>query len=633
MMAILSLVMFVFIAAAANYTISVNANQKVQQWNRFYEKLVATDHVYTALNSYWKRNMRSAMKVGNRDAGFQYFRGHGIFGDDVNLVDVNTDGTLKLTWTRFDSIYDAGYAANMRPIFEVGFTPSKLAAGTATIGLWYNGKAPNKTKPTKYGWNTWMALMDSVVKHVEQRYGVLEVRNNWYFEIWNECDWMYTGVFSDYLELYDYSVTGLLKADSLIKVGGPALSAPSSVNGIPNFLKHCFSATNPATGKVGTRVDFVTYHRYGTDAGFGSSVANANGLNDFHKSMYDTLKHYPAFKGLLINDEFGPNSGIQTARDLECTGSMVAKTIHLLNTNGTGYPPPDMYGFWALSDIYEENQNNTNRYTFAEATQGMFLRGDPADTNSWEIGKCSFQAYRMLHKLGAWEIKSSGGTKNDGVNAVATISSNNDSIQIMVYNHYNGGNTRSLSTGDSVTIMLDSIPFAPGPIRVEHWLVDSSHSNAYRPWKAMGSPAVPTAAQWLQLKQAAQFTHYDSVTTMSLPAKSWSKSFLQKNYSVGLIIITRNGPSKITQAPVSQQHAMFQTIQTKVVGKNLYAILQGTGQYTIRLFSVTGRKILDKVATAPGVHTYSLNEVPAGAYIVQCVNGLTTQVQTVIVGK
>ena len=341
MLAAFILCSIIYIASAANYTLSVNANKRTQQWNRFYEKSISTDHMYTVLHSYWGRGCANALKVGNSECGFQTFRGHGILDADVNLVGLNADGTLKLNWTNFDAIYDAGKAANMWPMVEISFTPPALASGTATVSLWYNGVSPNETVPTN--WNTWMFLMDSIVQHVEGRYGVDVVRNNWYFEVWNEASWMYSGGEAGYHTLYDYTVTGLLKADANIKVGGPAYSAPSSIGGVPSLINHCLSETNASTGNKETKLDFVSYHKYGTDddakCGTGS-VANATTVNCFHKEMVDIVKAIPAFKGELINDEWVPNSGINTARDLECCASFVAKTIHLLNENGSAYPPP-----------------------------------------------------------------------------------------------------------------------------------------------------------------------------------------------------------------------------------------------------------------------------------------------------
>ena len=609
---------------AATYTLSVNSNRRTQQWNRFYEKSISTDHMYTVLHSHWGRGCANALKVGNSECGFQMFRGHGILDADVNLVGLNADGTLKLNWGAFDSIYDAGKAANMWPMVEIGFTPPALASANSIItNLWYNGVSPNMSPPNNGGsdghggWGRWMSLMDSIVHHVEGRYGVDVVRNNWYFEVWNEASWMYSGGEGGYQTLYDYTVTGLLSGDPNIKVGGPAYSAPSSTGGIPSLINHCLTGTNAATGTKGTKLDFVSYHKYGTDddpnCGTGS-VANATNVNCFHKRMVDIVKAIPTFKGELINDEWGPNSGINTARDLECCASFVAKTIHLLNENGTAYPPPAMFGYWALSDLYEENQNNIQRYTFAQATQGIFIRGDPTITDSWEIGKPSFEAFRMLHKLGAWEVSCTGGTTSNGLNAVATVSTNNDSIQILIYNHYDG-NTQQPTVVDNVTLTVDSIPFAPGKIHAEHWVVDYSHSNAYRPWVTMGIPDKPTAAQWAQLKQAAVLTHFDSVATPTLTGKSWTKTFTQNYYSVGLVILTGGNVSTSGAGPIP----VFQNIYVTVNGKNVRIEMPFTGAYQVRLYTTGGRKVMGTQASGPGKNALSLQKLPSGAYILQCV--------------
>ncbi|MGB7567513.1 MAG: hypothetical protein WBM07_06625 [Chitinivibrionales bacterium] len=615
---------------AAAYTLSVNANQRTQAWNRYYERSISTDHMYTVLHSHWGRGCANAMKVSNANCGFQMFRGHGILNADVNLVALNTDGSLKLNWSAFDSIYDAGKAANMWPILEIGFTPPALASSNTMItSLWYNGVSPNMSQPKD--WNTWMNLMDSIVTHVENRYGASVVRSNWYFEVWNEASWMYSPGEAGYQTLYDYTVTGLLKGDPNIKVGGPAYSAPSSIGGIPSLINHCLTGTNAATGAKGTKLDFVSYHKYGTDddskCGTGS-VANATAVNCFHKEMVDIVKAIPTFKGELINDEWGPNSGINIARDVECCASFVAKTIHLLNENGSAYPPPAIFGFWALSDLYEENQNNINRYTFAEATQGIFIRGDPTISDSWEIGKPSYEAFRMLHKLGAWEVSCTGGKITDGLNAVATVSTNNDSIQILIYNHYDG-NTQQPTVVDNVTLTVDSIPFAPAQISAEHWVVDYSHSNAYRPWVTMGKPAQPTAAQWAQLKQAAMLTHYDSVATSTLTGKSWSKTFTQNYYSVGLIILTKTGGVSTSPSPAS----LIQTLRAQVRGKNVLFAMPFAGTYSVQLFTTGGRKIMEKQISGPGRSAVFLGNVPMGAYVLKCANATTSLRSLVMIDK
>jgi xylan 1,4-beta-xylosidase len=41
-------------------------------------------------------------------------------------------------------------------------------------------------------------------------------------------------------------------------------------------------------------------------------------------------------------------------------------------------------------------------------------------------------------------------------------------------------------------------------VRLEHFRIDDTHSNAFTVWKAMGSPQDPTPEQYAQLKAAGQ---------------------------------------------------------------------------------------------------------------------------------
>ena len=107
--------------------------------------------------------------------------------------------------------------------------------------------------------------MDSIVTHCENKWGVSEVRNNWYFEVWNEPDWWYAGFPQPYLTLFDYTCYGLKLADSLVRVGGPACEGTNIFQGEDDFadlLNHCHTGYDSATGKTGTKIDFLTYHWY-----------------------------------------------------------------------------------------------------------------------------------------------------------------------------------------------------------------------------------------------------------------------------------------------------------------------------------------------------------------------------------
>ena len=101
--------------------------------------------------------------------------------------------------------------------------------------------------------------MAAFVRHLEDRYGADEVRDNWYFEVWNEPSWMYSLGDAGYFELYKNTVAGLLQGDPGVRVGGPAGSSGES----PSLIRTLI------TGAIntGTKLDFLTYHRYGDDDG------------------------------------------------------------------------------------------------------------------------------------------------------------------------------------------------------------------------------------------------------------------------------------------------------------------------------------------------------------------------------
>src|SRR4029079_12422982 len=99
-----------------------------------------------------------------------------------------------------------------------------------------NGKSPNISPPTGAGgdWTKWQAMMTAFVRHLQDRYGADEGRNNWYFEVWNEPSWMYSLGDDGYFELYKNTVTGLLAGAPGLRVGGrpgPARRRPRGLGG------------------------------------------------------------------------------------------------------------------------------------------------------------------------------------------------------------------------------------------------------------------------------------------------------------------------------------------------------------------------------------------------------------------
>jgi xylan 1,4-beta-xylosidase len=505
---------------AAQSSLVIDAGERGAVWDRFYERGVAADHANTLLATAWGRNAQNALKKGHDLAGFQYARFHGILNGDIGVYTENA-GVPVYDWARFDQVYDAVVTAGMRAVVEIGFTPPPMASDPAASLHWYNNLPANKSTPKD--WTKWRDFMAAIVQHLESRYGADEIRDNWFFEIWNESSWMYSLGEAGYPELYDQTVRGLLAGDPLIKVGGPAGSAASSLEQIPTLVNQSRS--------TGIKLDFLSWHRYGND-GNATNFADANGMLAYFDELNGVIAS-TGFTGLSINDEWGPSYDANVIRDNEVTASFVAKTVHLMGTESR-YPPPFMFGYWTISDLYEEFDTGNN-LAYREGNYGLLLKGDPRYPASFDVEKPAFNAFRLLHMLGDVRISSAGGTTADGVNALATVSADNSAVQVLVYNHVNGGAADS-ATSSLVQLTVNNLPLS-GSLSVRHYLVDRSHSNSYRTWVDLGRPPQPSEAQWTQLSESAQLCYYQASATPV--GSSWTITYPQNVYGVSLFVLTR----------------------------------------------------------------------------------------------
>jgi xylan 1,4-beta-xylosidase len=508
-------------SADAPLELTVDAAERVAPWSRYYEKGVAADHANTVLTTAWGRNIQNALKKGHDLAGFEYARFHGILNDDIAIYSEER-GQPVYDFTRFDQVYDAVVAAGMRPVVEISFTPTALATDEKAQLHWYGGTRANISKPKD--WVKWRRFMAAIVQHLEARYGVEEVRQNWWFEVWNEASWMYSEGEGGYMELYKHTVLGLRAGDPEVKVGGPAASAASSVGLIPSLVGYA--------GRQDLGLDFVTWHRYGNDEGE-QNRADANGMLAYFERLSGIIED-TGFTGLSLNDEWGASYDPDTVRDNEVSASFVAKTVHLIGTS-PNYPPPYMFGYWTISDLYEEI-NTGERLAYREGNYGMMLKGDANIPVSFDVEKPVFNAFRLLHLLGDVRLSSSGGTVEDGVNLVATAAEDGSAVQVLVYNHVNGGRGDSESS-ELVSLTVENLPFDTENVAVKHYMVDRVRSNSFRAWYDMGRPMAPTEEQWVELADAAMLCYYPTTRAIG-SGRSFTITYPENVYGVSLFVLT-----------------------------------------------------------------------------------------------
>jgi xylan 1,4-beta-xylosidase len=73
---------------------------------------------------------------------------------------------------------------------------------------------------------------------------------------------------------------------------------------------------------------------------------------------------------------------------------------------------------------------------------------------------------------------------------------------------------------------------------VEHFRVDTDHSNAYATWKEMGAPQTPSDRQNENLRTASQLQLLDSPSWLSLQGGSMHLQFSLPRQGLSLLRIT-----------------------------------------------------------------------------------------------
>ena len=77
------------------------------------------------------------------------------------------------------------------------------------------------------------------------------------------------------------------------------------------------------------------------------------------------------------------------------------------------------------------------------------------------------------------------------------------------------------------------------PAALEHFRVDSEHSNAYEAWKKMGSPQQPTPEQYAQLERAGQLQNLESPRWVTPKEGRVEVEFPLPRHAVSLLRLTR----------------------------------------------------------------------------------------------
>jgi xylan 1,4-beta-xylosidase len=448
-----------------------------------------------------------------------YFRTHNLFtsGDgegslkwgSTNVYTERPDGTPVYDFAITDRIFDALIGAQVRPLVEIGFMPEALSTHPEP----YRHSFPKGDIYT--GWSyppkdeaKWSKLVEAYAAHLRDRYG--RQTDTWLWEVWNEPDIAYWhGTPAEYDRLYDLSAAAIRRVLPHARIGGPeatGIHPGRSEDFLRQFLEHCARGVNAATGGTGAPLDFISYHPKGSSKFVDGHVQISVGTQ--LQAVEDGMKvvaSYPEWKHTPI---------ILGESDPEGCGACLAPE--------KGYRNGPLYGAsvteatmrtYELARKYGVTLEGAVTWAFEFEDQPAFAGFRELATNG--IDKPVLNVFRMMGMLGGgrpgahWILTASSGeqpvdrilagsvTGDPDVNAVATL--NGKEVDVLVWNYHDAD---VQAPAAAIHLTIDGLRGKSAG--EEEFRVDQLHSNAYRVWQQMGSPAQPAADQARQLEQAGQ---------------------------------------------------------------------------------------------------------------------------------
>jgi xylan 1,4-beta-xylosidase len=299
------------------------------------------------------------------------------------------------------------------------------------------------------------------------------------------------------------------------RVGG-ADSAGSGGRFTRQFLEHCLRGTNFATGKIGTPVDFVSFHAKGAPAYTNGHVRMgiANQLRTVQEG-FQIVASFPELRSKpIVIGESDPEGCAA------CQGSSLAYR------NGTMYSSYTAASFARKLELAQQTGINfEGALTWAFEFEGQPYFAGFRSLASNGLDKPVLNVFRMFSRMGTTRIVaetdhavplatmlSEGVRGEPDVSALATLELNK--LCVLVW-HYHDDDLPGPAA--ALEMSLRGLPAKSNAAKLRHFRVDKEHSNAFAAWERLGSPQNPTQEQYASLEKAGQLAECSEPA--SLPIK------------------------------------------------------------------------------------------------------------------
>ena len=428
----------------------------------------------------------------------------------TNVYTEDAQGNAVYSWTILDRIFDTYLALRIKPLVQVGFMPEALSTHPRP----YRHNFPQGTIFTGWAYppkdyQKWADVVYHFAAHLRDRYGEAETKT-WLWEIWNEPDIDYwKGTPEEYFRLYDFAAAAILRALPGASVGGPDTTGPASPKAadfLRKFLEHCAHEHNFATDKIGSPLAFISFHPKG-----------ATEWREDHVQMgvaRQLASIEQGFKIVASFPEWQNTPVILGESDPEGCAACTART-HPQNGYRNGaqfasYTAEILNSIYDLSRLGQISFAGAVTWSFEFEDQPYFEGYRELATNG--LDKPVLNAFRMFGLLGSERVKaessaaiSTDAVVRDGVRGqpdINVIATRKDrEIEILIWNYHDA----DLPVGPAkIALSISGLPANVGKAQLEHFRIDSDHSNAFTAWKEMGSPQAPTPREYERLESGGQ---------------------------------------------------------------------------------------------------------------------------------
>ena len=486
---------------AQDNSFEVKVDQVIGNNTEFW-KAAGSDHLF---HHSLKPSGQFLLKRMGEKGSHHYLRSHHTFNQDLkhgvirgqNVYSEDKDGNPVYDFSSLNKVFQSYVENGIKPIVEYDYLPELLINyGSQSSKGNDEGMTIINTGPND--WGKWSDLMKATTQNFIDQFGSEEVRS-WFFEVWNEPDGWPEGQLEVFYKMYDVFVDSVTSVDSELRVGGPACYHEYFLK---PFLNHVVNGTNYVTGKIGTRIDFISYHVYGLSGKWLNQTPHIQPqVQRFTLSvlwLQRLLKLFPSLKGTAFHlNEWGMSSNyyrtVKDYPDLTYRNS-ISSPLFLFKLVNSMFEIEDNYNFPTSLLLY---------WGFSwEADEDEFFVGKRELLTAGNIPKPIQTGFEMMALLKENRLKVIKAKKDSRFGLIATKSEKE--TVLLIYN-YEESESEKITGNDKIKIELNGLKKSTS-YQIKTIILDNENNNTFQKWIELGSPKSSKSINLSPLKNAGNLT-------------------------------------------------------------------------------------------------------------------------------